>query len=228
MLEELKKQIVKYAQQADRSGLCKHRSGNFSIRDPKTNYVCITPTGMDREEMTYHDVIVVDLDANVIEAETEQRRPTSESLMHLQVYKQYSRVNAIAHTHSRYATSFSVLKKPIPAIVYEILCLGCKDRIVPVADYGRPGTPSLAENTANALERSDVALMQAHGVIAVDTDLKEALLKASYVEELAEVYYHALAINGGQEPPYVSDSELQKWAYPETIKLLADNIKSIK
>ena len=36
MLEELKKQVVKYALQADRSGLCKHRSGNFSVRDPKT------------------------------------------------------------------------------------------------------------------------------------------------------------------------------------------------
>ena len=70
MLEELKKQVVKYALQADRSGLCKHRSGNFSVRDPKTGYVCITPTGMDREEMTYHDVVVIDLDANVIEAET--------------------------------------------------------------------------------------------------------------------------------------------------------------
>ena len=41
----------------------------------QTGYVCITPTGMDREEMTYHDVVVIDLDANVIEAETAQRRP---------------------------------------------------------------------------------------------------------------------------------------------------------
>lgn len=51
--------------------------------------------------------------------------------------------------------------------------------------------------------------MQAHGVIAIDKDLKEALLKASYVEELAEIYYHTLVINNGNEPPYVSDSELQ-------------------
>ena len=48
MLEDLKKQVVEYALQADRMGLCKHRSGNFSIRDEKTQLVCITPTGMDR------------------------------------------------------------------------------------------------------------------------------------------------------------------------------------
>lgn len=89
--------------------------------------------------MTYHDVIVIDLNAVVIESETIQRRPTSESLMHLEVYKRYGNVNAIAHTHSRYATAFFCFEKPIPAIVYEILGLGCKERIVPVlADFGRP------------------------------------------------------------------------------------------
>ena len=52
MLEDLKKQVVQYALSADRSGLCKHRAGNFSVRDPKTGYVCITPTGVDREELS--------------------------------------------------------------------------------------------------------------------------------------------------------------------------------
>ena len=41
-----------------------------------------------------------------------------------------------------------------------------------------------------------------------------------YVQELAEIYYHTLVINNGNEPPYVSDSELQKWEYPKEIKLL--------
>lgn len=43
-------------------------------------------------------------------------------------------------------------KKPLPAVVYEILGLGCKEGIVPVADFGRPGTPELAINTVKALE----------------------------------------------------------------------------
>ena len=118
MLEELKKQVVKYALQADRSGLCKHRSGNFSVRDPKTGYVCITPTGMDREEMTYHDVVVIDLDANVIEAETAQRRPTSESLMHLEVYKQHPDINAdsiMQEVRQRMQNALDELKTQCPA-----------------------------------------------------------------------------------------------------------------
>ncbi|VBB07758.1 Hypothetical protein LUCI_3023 [Lucifera butyrica] len=219
MLEELKQQVVKYALSADRSGLCKHRAGNFSARDLQSGYVCITPTGVDREELSYHDIVVIDLAANVIEAET-GLRPTSESLMHLAVYRSRADVAAIAHTHSRYATAFSVLKKEIPAIVYEVAGLGCKKGYIPVAGYGRPGTPELAESVIGPLQISDVALMESHGVIAVDKVLKEALLKAHYVEELAEIYYRTLMLNNGKEPHVVPLDELQKWEYPKQIKLL--------
>ncbi|MBP2630839.1 MAG: aldolase [Firmicutes bacterium] len=219
MLEELKQQVVKYALSADRSGLCKHRAGNFSARDPQTGYVCITPTGVDREELSYHDICVIDLDANVIEAET-GLRPTSESLMHLAAYKSRTDIHAVAHTHSRYATSFAVLKKEIPAIVYEVAGLGCKKGYIPLAPYGRPGTPELAQSVVEPLQIADVALMESHGVIAVDKELKEALLKAHYVEELAEIYYRTLMLNGGKEPHTVPLEELQQWEYPKEIKLL--------
>ena len=199
-------------------GLCKHRSGNFSIRDEETQLVCITPTGMDREDMSYHDIVVMRMDAEVVEAETGQR-PTSESLMHLMVYQTLPDVLAIAHTHSKISTAFAVLNKPIPAIVYEIMMLGCKEGYIPVAPYGRPGTTALAASVVEPLKISDVALMEKHGVIAVDSkDLKEALLKASYVEELAEIYLTTLTLLGNKEPQAVPKSELQKWEYPKEIK----------
>jgi len=219
MLDNLKQEVVKYALEADRSALCKHRSGNFSMRDPKTGYVCITPTGVDRAELSYHDIVVIDLDAKVIEAET-GLRPTSETLMHLAAYKMRQDVNAVAHTHSRFATSFSIIKKSIPAIVYEVANLGCKNGYIPVADYGRPGTPELAERTVAQLKISDAVLMESHGVIAVDADMKEALLKAHYVEEMAEIYYRTLTLTGGTEPHVVPLEELQKWEYPKEIQLL--------
>lgn len=218
MLEEFKQAVVKYALLADRSGLCKHRAGNFSLRDPQTGYICITPTGIDREELCFHDIIVIDSKAKVIEAQT-GLKPTSEALMHLAVYQSRPEINAVAHTHSRFATSFAVLKKPIPAIVYEIFTLGCKEGYIPVAPYGRPGTPDLAQNIIKPLQISDVVLMESHGVLAVAQDLKEALLKASYAEELAEIYYRTLMLNNNQEPPTLPIAELKKWAYPKEIQL---------
>lgn len=218
MLEELKKQVVKIAKEADRTGLCKHRSGNFSIRDKETGYVVITPTGVDREDLTYHDICVVDLDANVIEIETNVR-PTSETLMHLQAYKTRDDIFAIAHTHSRFATAFAVLNKAIPAVIYECANLNLKDAVIPVAKYGRPGTTDLSDSIIEPIQRADCMLLEKHGVLAVDKDPNEALLKAHYVEEIAEVYYRALMINGGKEPDSFKVEELCKWAYPSQIKL---------
>lgn len=217
MLEGYKRQVVRYAQQAEREGLCRHRSGNFSVRDKETGYIVITPTGMDRAEMLPEDVVVIDMQGRVVEALT-GKKPTSESMMHIAVYKARSDVGAIVHTHSKNATAFAVMNKPIPAIVYELFLLGCKKGYIPVAPYGRPGTKELAQSVLKPLEISDVALMQAHGVIAVAKDLKEALLRASYVEELAEIYYKTLTVLG-HEPDVVPVEELANWKYPSSLSI---------
>lgn len=212
MLEQIKEDVRRYALQADREGLCRHRSGNFSIRDAKSGLICITPTGMDRTEMTADDIVVIDMDGHTVESLSD-RKPTSELMMHTAIYRSRSDIAAVAHTHSRTATAFAVMNKPIPAIVYELSILGCKEGCVPVAPYGRPGTRAAAENVLAPLSVSDVALMQAHGVVAVAGDLKEALLKASYVEGLADIYYRTLTVLG-REPDTIPADELAKWKYP--------------
>ena len=212
MLEEIKEDVRRHALEADRAGLCRHRSGNFSVRDTASGLICITPTAMDRVEMTAEDIVVIDMDGHTIES-LHDRKPTSELMMHTAIYRSRSDVLAVAHTHSRAATAFAVMNKKIPAIVYELSILGCKEGYVPVAPYGRPGTRAAAENVLAPLAISDVALMQAHGVVAVAESLKEALLKASYVEELADIYYRCLTVLG-HEPATIPADELAKWKYP--------------
>ena len=75
MLESLKKDVVAMAKRAQKEGLCKHLSGNLSARDPETGYVVITPTQVDRDLLTARDMVVLDLDANVIENESGLRPP---------------------------------------------------------------------------------------------------------------------------------------------------------
>ena len=212
MLEQIKEDVRRCALEADHAGLCRHRSGNFSIRDAASGHICITPTGMDREEMTADDIVVIDMDGRAVES-LNDRKPTSELMMHTAIYRSRSDVLAVAHTHSRAATAFAVMNKPIPAIVYELSILGCREGYVPVAPYGRPGTRAAAENVLAPLTISDVALMQAHGVVAVAGSLKEALLKASYVEELADISHRCLTVLG-HEPDTISADELAKWKYP--------------
>lgn len=223
MLETLKKEVCEIAKRAQRDGLCKHKSGNFSARDMQSGYIVITPTSVDRELLTPRDMVVMDLDANVRE-NLSGLRPTSESLMHLMIYRQKPKAVAIAHTHSAYATTFALLNKSIPAIVYEVANLGLTKARVPVAPYGRPGTPDLADSVIEACRESDSFLLEKHGVVAVDDrDIYEAFLKVAYIEELAELYYLALTANGGKEPDSFVQDELQQWAYPKEIKFMTDH-----
>ena len=224
MLEVLKKEVCEIAKRAQKDGLCKHKSGNFSARDEETGYVVITPTSVDRELLTPRDMVVMDLEANVIE-NLSNLKPTSESLMHLMIYKTRPDVHSRAHTHSVYATSFAVLKKEIPAIVYEVANLGLTKSRIPVAPYGRPGTDSLAESVIEPCKEADCFLLEKHGAVAIDKgNIYEAFLKAAYIEELAELYYRTLTVNGGKEPNYFPPEELESWEYPKKIKFNKKNI----
>lgn len=219
MLEHVKKDVCEIAKRAQREGLCKHKSGNFSARDVQTGYIVITPTSVDRELLTPRDMVVMDMDANVIE-NLSGLRPTSEALMHLMIYKTREDAKAIAHTHSMYGTTFALLNKPIPAIVYEAANFGLTKARIPVAPYGRPGTMDLANSVIEACKEAECFLLEKHGTVAFDTrDIYEAYLKANYIEELAQLYFHALMVNQGNEPEAFLQEELTSWEYPKEIKL---------
>lgn len=217
MLEVLKEEVIRIGRIAQREGMCKHKAGNFSSRDKETGFIVVTPSGVDREALTVDDMIVIDTNAHVIEYK-KGLRPSSEVLMHIEVYKARPDLWHIAHTHSRYATVFAVLQKSIPAIVNEMLALNNKNYMIPVAKYGRAGSMELALNVAEAMKENDSILMAAHGAIAGDgASLEDAYLKTCYIEELAEVYHHAITANGGKEPPILPFEEMHAVAYPSQI-----------
>jgi L-fuculose-phosphate aldolase len=210
MLENLKKEVTRIAKKADKIGLCQHKSGNFSIKDPETGYIAMSPSGVARENLTEKDICIVDMDANIIEIETDVR-PTSEIFVHIQAYASRPDIQAVVHTHSHFATAFAVANKSIPTIVYEALTYGGE---IEVAKYGRPGTKALADSIIDPLKSSDVCLMQNHGAFAVGDTLDSALLKAIYIEDVAQIYYRSLMINQMVEPEAIPQSEFDAWKYP--------------
>ena len=214
MLENLKSEVIRVAREAQRIGLCKHKSGNFSIRDRETGLICITPTGVDRELLKVEDIVVLDTDLNVIEG----GRPSSETMMHVEVYKARPDVFGVAHTHSKMGTAFAVVNKPLPAIIYEVCSFNLEHNYIPVAPYGRPGTPDLAHRVAEVARKNDLILMEKHGTIACGATLADAFLNVQYIEEVAEVYYYALQINQGKEPEAFDKTELSSWSYPSQFK----------
>ena len=216
MLEALRAEVVRCAQEAEAQGLCRWRSGNFSARDAETGLVCMTPSGVDRRTMVAEDIVVMDLDARVVEA-SNGRKPSSEALMHLAAYEVRPNVCAIVHTHSPFALVFAALERPIPGLVLEAAHLHCEGGSVPVAPFAPQGTAELADSVRAPLRLGDALLLARHGVLTVGASLDDALLKAAYVEELAEVAYRAALISGGTMPtPLPPDAFVLR--YPEKIE----------
>ena len=213
MLEDLKSQVILTAQKAQRDGLMKHKSGNVSASDEETGYFVITPSGIDRELLQIRDMCVLTKDLELLEG----AKPSSEALMHAACYRERPDIRAIVHTHSKMATAFAVLNKPVAATVYEMFVFPLQNAEIPVAPYGRPGTQELADNVAGVIKHNNMALMERHGAIAVGDSPEEALLAAGYIEEFAEIYYYTLQMNGGKEPPVFTKEELDAWTYPEQL-----------
>ena len=138
--------------------------------------------------------------------------------MHAACYRAREDIRAVVHTHSHMATAFAVLNKPVPATVYEMFVFHTENACIPVAPFARPGTQELADNVASVIRKNDMALMERHGAIAVGTSPEDALLAAQYIEEFASLYYYALQLNGGKEPPVFTQQELDDWRYPAQLE----------
>lgn len=179
------KELIKYAQRAELEGLCKHKSGNFSIIDRTTGLVYITPSGFYRADLTVDDIVISDIKGHVRE-NVNFRKPSIELSMHLKVYEARPSVNAIVHTHSPYATAFAVKGIPIEPVTSEAYFYGKNMELVP---YYEHGTEELAEHVAKSIKYVDVCLLKNHGVLAVGDNMENALLKATYVESVAMIDY---------------------------------------
>lgn len=194
MLENLRIELVNMAKKAEREGLCKHKSGNFSIKDKETGYVLVTPSGISREVLEPKDICIIDINGNIIEKD-ESVKPTSETSMHLTAYREREDVYSVAHTHAKYATAFAVAGLEIGPIVFEANIFGGRAVLAP---YGRPTTPQLAETIVEKLKVSDAILLEKHGVLTVGNSSEDALQKMLYVEDTAEIYYIAKVLRGGE------------------------------
>jgi len=190
MLEELKRRVIAVAVQAEAEGLCKHRAGNFSMKDAETGYIVITPSGVKRADLNEDAIIVVDTEGNVIENKSTYKA-SSELPMHLVAYKTRPDMSAVVHTHAPFATAFAVQAKEIPFIVREAKCYGGTVR---VAKYAKPGTMDLGNSIIEPLKLGDACLLEKHGVLVVGKTIEDAYLKMQYVEDVAEIYLHTLGM----------------------------------
>ena len=113
-----------------------------------------------------------------------QGKPSSEWRFHCDIYLSRLDVNAVVHTHSRFATAFSCLHQNIPAFHYMIACAGGND--IRCSPYAIFGSQQLSDFAIEALKERRTCLLGNHGIIGVGKNLDVALALAIEVESICE------------------------------------------
>ncbi len=193
-------EVARIAGELRRRGLAIGTSGNVSAR-LADGRIAMTPANMDADEMAPEDVVILAADGAVTEG---RRQPSSELRIHVEVLAARPDVQAIVHTHSPYATTFAINRRPIPAVHYVLAMLVQPGRdSIRVAPYATFGTADLARNVVATLGADHGVLLASHGAIAVGATLEIALGRAERIEELAMLAWRAEQLGG----PTLLDAE---------------------
>jgi len=183
-------------------GLVVASAGNVSARVPDEPLIAITPTSIPYEVLRPEEICVVRMDDRAAEAGAP---PSGELPTHLAVFRARPDVGGIVHTHSPAVSALSVLGRPLPPVIDEmVVYLG---GTVEVAEYGFTGTEELAKNAVAALGDRAAVLLSNHGNVCVGTDLDEALHVALTMESTARVYLDALRAG---EPRILPEETLRR------------------
>ena len=111
MLEELRKQVYEANMELPRRNLVTYTWGNVSGIDRESGLVVIKPSGVEYDELTPENLVVLDLEGNRVEGDL---NPSSDTKTHLELYKAFPTLGGIVHTHSPYAVAWAQAGRDIP------------------------------------------------------------------------------------------------------------------
>ena len=111
LLKTLREEVLEANLELVRRGLVLYTFGNVSGIDRDEGLVAIKPSGIPYDQLTAAHMVVTDLEGAVIETKL---RPSSDLATHLELYKHFSDVGGVAHTHSEFATAWAQAGREIP------------------------------------------------------------------------------------------------------------------
>jgi L-ribulose-5-phosphate 4-epimerase len=111
MLEKLKIEVCEANLELKRQQLIIYSWGNVSGIDRKKNIVAIKPSGVSYDELTPDKIVLVDMEGKIVEGDM---RPSSDTLTHLELYRNFANIGGVCHTHSANASIWAQGCKEIP------------------------------------------------------------------------------------------------------------------
>ncbi len=188
-LAELRESLVELHAELPRHDLVVWTGGNVSARDPETGLVAIKPSGVRYDDLTAETMVVLDLDGNVVEG---AYSPSSDTASHLYIYRHRPDVTGVVHTHSRYATAFAAVGRPIPVyLTAQADEFGGEN---PCAGFTLIGDEGIGRLVVEGIGSSPAILLKNHGVFTVGPTAKAAVKAAIMTEDVAATVFMALQL----------------------------------
>jgi L-ribulose-5-phosphate 4-epimerase len=207
MLEELKEQVCEANRQLPAHNLVVFTWGNVSGIDRKSGLFVIKPSGVEYDRLKPKDMVVVNLNGEKVEG---QLNPSSDTPTHCVLYRNFSSIGGIVHTHSRWATIWAQAGQSIPAYGtthgdYFYGPIPCTRKMTPEEIKGayEAETGNVIVKTFKGKDPADIpaVLVHSHGPFTWGKDCCEAVHNSVVLEELAMMAWHTRQIAAAPAKP---------------------------
>ena len=204
MLEQLKAEVLAANLALPAHGLVTFTWGNVSAVDETRKLMVIKPSGVEYEVMTADDMVVVDIaSGNVVEG---NKKPSSDTPTHLELYRQFPEIGGIVHTHSRHATTWAQAGRGLTALGtthadYFYGTIPCTRLMTEAEIQGEyeleTGKVIVETFKTKGINPKDIpaVLVHSHGPFAWGTDPHNAVHNAVVLEELAYMNLFSYQLN---------------------------------
>ncbi len=202
-IQKAKEEVLWGVQVMVQRGYTLGTAGNISARVEGEDLFVITPSSRSYATLKQEDLCVVDMAGNLVQA---VHKPSVETTMHRYLFLLRPEVNAVIHTHAKYATLVATLEGVESLPIIDIESVSYLGGETPIAPFHPAGSPELAEAVRDAIGSSAGLLMQNHGAIGVGTSMEKAMIVNDNIERTCEQYLWMLATGrtGKQMPqPYI-------------------------
>lgn len=206
LLPELRKQVWQANMDLQTHKLVTFTWGNVSGIDRKKGLVVIKPSGVAYEDLSPENMVIVDVDGNIVEGDL---KPSSDTATHLALYREFSGMGGIVHTHSPYATSWAQAGAAIPAFGTthadyfhgHIPCARALTDAEIEHEYelntGKVIIETIGDNNPMAIPG---ILVREHAPFTWGKDAHDAVHNAVVVEEVAKMAFRTISINPSTLP----------------------------
>jgi L-fuculose-phosphate aldolase len=202
--EDIRQELCIYSARLKQRGLTSATGGNLSYRVEDDMW--ISPTGCVLDELEVEDWVKVNLLTG--EPYPHKFKPSSEIVLHRQVFLARPDVLSIMHSHPPNVIALSLLAIEIKPIGSEApISLGER---IPLVPYEIPTSPMLGRAVAQFAKDFNVMVLENHGLVALGKSNREAYNRTELTEEIAKIMAIAYSLGRG-EPRWPTQGEIQEY-----------------